>query len=114
MDPGVQHVALLEGRAQGAVQAVLEVVLALPLHDVREQVAVERRVLVEQGDELQGVLGGDQLVEAHLARRHRRPPLGGQAVLRVGTTLPHALEDHARDYNVRPSRRPPGLDPRGR
>ena len=44
----MQDVALLQGRAQGAVEAVLEVVeLALPLHDVREQVAVGRGVLVE-------------------------------------------------------------------
>ena len=71
--PGVQHVALLQGGAQRAVQAVLEVELALPLDDVGEQVAVERRVLVEQRGELQGVLGGDQLVEPDLARRQRRP-----------------------------------------
>ena len=91
----VQDVALLEGSTQGPVQAVLQVVLALPLHDVGEQVAVERRVLVEEGGQLEGVLGGDQLVEADLARRQRGPRLGGQAVVGVGPPLTDALEDHA-------------------
>ena len=45
---GVQHLALLEGGPQRAVQAVLEVEVAVPLDDVGEQVAEERRVLVEQ------------------------------------------------------------------
>src|SRR3954454_15409953 len=49
---GVQHLALLQGRTQRAVQAVLEVEIAVPLDDVREQVAEERRVLVEQRREL--------------------------------------------------------------
>ena len=95
VDARVQDVALLEGRAQCAVQAVLEVVLAPPLHDVREQVAVEGRVLVEQGGQLQGVLGGDQLVEPHLARRHVGPGARGQPVVGIGPPLAHALEDHA-------------------
>ena len=55
---GVQDVPLLEGGPQRPVQAVLEVEVAAPLHDVREQVAEERGVLVEERRELQGVLGG--------------------------------------------------------
>src|SRR4051794_32559311 len=44
-DPGVDLVALLQGRAQGAMQTVLQVEGAPVLHDVREQVAVEGRIL---------------------------------------------------------------------
>ena len=65
VDAGVQDVALLEGGPQRAVQPVLEVEVVAPLDHVREQVAEERGVLVEQGGELQGVLGGHQLLEAH-------------------------------------------------
>ena len=56
--PYVQAVALLERRSQGPVQPVLEVEITLPLHRVREEVAVERRVLVQQPVELQLPLGG--------------------------------------------------------
>jgi len=69
----MQHVALLERGAQRPVQSVLQVEVAAPLHDVREEVAVERGVLVEQRRQLEGVLGRDQLVEAyrlmHTSRR---------------------------------------------
>src|SRR3954454_22253583 len=40
-DPRVQKEPLLQRRAQGAVQAVLQVQLAAPPHHVREQVAIE-------------------------------------------------------------------------
>jgi hypothetical protein len=60
----VEDPALLERGAEGAVQPVLQVEVALPLHDVGEQVAVERGVLVEEGVELERVLG----------RAGRRPP----------------------------------------
>src|SRR5258707_360569 len=45
VDGGVDGGALLQGRAQRPVDTVLQVELALPLDHVREQVAVERRVL---------------------------------------------------------------------
>ena len=95
-DPGVQHVALLERRPERPVQAVLEVELAAPLDDVGEQVAVERGVLVEEGGEVEGVLGGDQLVEPHLARRHLGPVAGASARARGRAGLADALEDHGR------------------
>ena len=57
----MDDVALLQRRPQRAVQAVLEVELAVPLHGVREQVAVEGRVVVEQRVEGQLALGGGQL-----------------------------------------------------
>ena len=83
--PGVEHVPLVQGGAQGAVEAVLEVELAAPPDDVGEQVAVERRVLVEEGVEPQRVLGGDQLVEPHLARRQGGPRAGRSG--RAGGTV---------------------------
>ena len=45
----MDHVALLQRGPQRPVQAVLQVQLAVPLHGVREQVAVEGRVVGQQG-----------------------------------------------------------------
>jgi hypothetical protein len=67
MHPGVKHEALLEGRAQRPVQAVLQLEVPSPLHHVGEQVAEEGRVLVEQRRELEDVLGGHELVQANLS-----------------------------------------------
>ncbi len=47
-DARVDACAVLQRRTQRPVQTVLEVHLAVPVHRVREQVAVEGRVLVEQ------------------------------------------------------------------
>ena len=99
VDPGVEDAALLERGPEGAVETVLEVEVALPLHDVGEEVAVEGGVLVEQGVELEGVLGGHQLVEPHLARGQVGPGARGQPVVGVGPAEAHPLEDHAGDHN---------------
>ena len=90
----MQHEALLEGGAEGTVQPVLEVVLAAPPHDVGEQVAEERRVLVEQRREVQGVLGRDELVEPELLRGQRGPLPRREAVVGVGASGADPLEDH--------------------
>ena len=76
VDAGVQDVALLEGGAQRAVEPVLEVEVVSPLDDVGEEVTEEGRVLVEQGRQLEGVLGGDELVEPHRTRAAARPSPG--------------------------------------
>src|SRR6478735_7831961 len=84
-DAGVQDGALLERGPHGPVQPVLEVEDAVVLHDVGEQVAVERRVLGQQGVEVERALGRHELVETHLAGRHVRPVLDAHlAVVRVG------------------------------
>ena len=58
-------------------------------------VAEERRVLRQQGVEVEGALGGDQHDQPHLARGDLGPLLGrGEAVVRVGASVPHGLEDH--------------------
>ena len=54
--------------------------------------------------ELQRVLGGDQLVEAHLPRGQRSPGLRGQAVVGVRPPLADALEDHGGDDTRRRDR----------
>src|SRR6478609_163665 len=69
---GVENLTLLKRGTDRAVQSVLQVEVALPLHDVREQVAVERRILGEEGFEIQVALGGHQLIEADRARRDIR------------------------------------------
>src|SRR6478752_2615284 len=90
----MQDVSLLEGRTEGAVQSVLEVEVVAPLDHVGEEVAEEGGVLVEQGGQLQGVLGGHELVEPHRSQRQRRPVPGAQVVGGVGSPVAYALEDH--------------------
>ena len=92
--PDVDDGALLQRRAQRPVQAVLQVDLAGPGDRVREQIAVERRVLVEQGVQPQLALGGDQLVQPHLPRRNPRPVPRGEPVVGIGPAVPDILEDH--------------------
>ena len=95
MNPGVEHVPLLECCPQRTVEAVLEIELATPPDHVREEVAVERRVLVEERVEVQRVLGGDQLVEPDLPGRQCRPLPRCEVVRRVRSPVAHPLEDHA-------------------
>ena len=85
---------LLQRGAQGAVQAVLEVVVALPVDDVGEQVALEGGILLEQLLQIERPLRGHQLVEPDLLRGDRRPLPLHVAVLGVGAALADALEDH--------------------
>ena len=95
----MQHVALLERCPQRSMQAVLEVQIAAPPHDVGEQVPVEGGVVVQQRIQLEGGLGRDQFVEAHLGGWDVSPPSRVEAVGGVRPLVPHALEDHVRDYN---------------
>src|SRR5690606_29899987 len=93
---GVQERALLERGPHRAVQTVLEVHRPLPPHDVREQVAVEGRVVREQVVEVEGPLGRHELVEAYLRRGDLGPAgRGVEVVLGVRPTVSHTLEDHA-------------------
>lgn len=85
----------MQSGAQCAVQAVLEIEVASPFDDMGEQVSEERGVLVEQRRELQGVLGGDQLIEPDLARRQGRPVPRRECMVGVRSPIAHTLEDHA-------------------
>jgi len=95
-DASDQHRALVERGADRAVQPVLEVHHALVLHHVREQVPEERRVVRQQAVEIQGSLGGHELVEPDLPGRYLGPLLGRhEAMVRIGTPLAHGFEDHS-------------------
>lgn len=109
-DACVEHLALLQRGADGAVQAVFQVQVALPLHHVREQVAVEGGVLGEEGLQVQLALGRHELIEADRARRDVRPLPGAfPAVVGVRPSVSDALEDHTESLPVKPLRaQPPG------
>ena len=99
----MEHEPLLEGGSQGAVQSVLEVELSAPPDDVREEIAVERRVLVEERVQAEGVLGRDELVEADLSGWQGGPGAGAEIVRRVRSAVAHPLEDHGRESTQRAS-----------
>src|ERR1700683_3574808 len=84
----------MQGGPQGPVQAVLEVEFALPADHVGKQVAVERRVLGQDGMQVQHVLRGDELVEPDRARRYLGPFTCAPCMVWVGAPLPDLLEDH--------------------
>lgn len=65
MDDG----SLLQCGAQRPVQPVLEVELAFPLHNVSEQVTVERGVGSQERLEVERPLRRDELVEPDLSGR---------------------------------------------
>lgn len=107
----MENLALLKRGTDRAVQTVLQVEVALPLHDVREQVAVERRILGEEGFEVQVALGGHQLIEADRARRDIRPLPGAfPAVVGIRPPISDALEDHTESLPGKSLR----AQPRGR
>jgi hypothetical protein len=85
---------LLEGGPESSMQPVLEVELTSPGDDMSKKVAVEGRVLFEQGFEVEGPLGGDQLVQAHLVGGDGRPLLLHVAMVWVRAYVTDALENH--------------------
>src|SRR5882757_7674988 len=104
----VEHLALLQCGADRAVEAVLQVQVALPLHDVREEVAVEGRVLGEEGLQVELALGRHELIEADRARRDVRPLPGAfPAVVGVRPAVSDALEDHTESLPVKTFRAQP-------
>ena len=86
--------ALLERGAQRAVQPVLEVEVAAPGHHVGEQVAVEGRVVLQEGLEVEPAAGRHELVQPHLLGCDLGPLALGVPVLGVGALLADTLEDH--------------------
>src|SRR5262245_15862832 len=105
---GVQDLTLLQRGTDRAVEAVLQVEVALPLHDVCEEVAVEGRVLGQEGLEVQLLLGRHELIEADRARRDVRPLPGAlPAVVGVRPAVSDALEDHTESLPVHTFRAQP-------
>ena len=91
----MQGASLLKRGSQGPVQAVLKIETALPLHDVREEVAVEGGVLGQKGAQIEVAFGGDELFEPDHPRRDVGPVTSRlQSVWRVGPPLTHGSEDH--------------------
>lgn len=90
----MQHRPLLQGGPQGAVQTILQVQLPVPADHVREEVAIERRVGRQHCMQVEHVLGGDELVQTHRARRYLCPLAPGPGMVRVGPPVPDLLEDH--------------------
>ena len=86
--------ATLEGGAQGALEAILEVKVAPPIDDVGEEIAIQRGVVGQQRLEVKGCFGGDQLIEPDLPRFDHRPVLQAQTMRRVRPRLPNLLENH--------------------
>ena len=93
-DPGVEDEPLVQGGPQGPVNAILQVQLTAPPHHVREQVAVERRVLGQQLLQVKGILGGDELIEANGTGRDLSPFPGSAGMIGIGPPVPDLLKDH--------------------
>ena len=107
----MQDRSLVQCGAQRPVQAVLQVELALPLHHVREQVAVERGVVGEQRVEREFLLRGRQRVHPHLPGRDHRPVARGQAVIGIGAAVTNRFEDQGTDLRSLPREGAPTVPP---
>ena len=80
----------------------------MPGNDVREQVAVEGRVVIEQIAQVQRRPGGGELVETDLAWGDLGPvALLRELMLGVGRSLADCLEDHAPMVAASPSQSEP-------
>jgi hypothetical protein len=76
------------------VQAVFQIKFAAPLDDMREKVAVERRILGQQLMQVEHGLGRDELVEPDLPWWDLAPFADAQGGVRVRAPLTDLLEDH--------------------
>ena len=85
---------LLKCGAQRPMQPVLEVQLAFPLHNVSEQVAVERGVGSQERLEVERPLRRDELVEPDLAWRQLRPLTQACVVFGVRAPVTDSFKDH--------------------
>ena len=83
------------------MEAVLEVQLAAPANDVREQVPIEGRIRRQDAAQVQHILGGDQLVKPHRPRRYLGPLAAGPGMVGVRPPLSDLLEDHMRSLDER-------------
>jgi hypothetical protein len=76
------------------MEPVLEIQIATPCDDMREQVTIERGVLLEQCLEIKSPLGGDELVESDLVRCNGSPLLLDIPMVRVRPLVTDPLENH--------------------
>ena len=87
--------SLLKCSANRAVKTVFEVELPAPPHHVREQVAIERRIVSEQSVKIERALNRGQVGEAYLPGGDLGPIGHRKAVVAVGPSFAHRLEDHS-------------------
>ncbi len=86
---------LLKCGANCAVKTVFEVELPAPPHHVREEVAIERRIVGEQRVKVEGALNRDQVGEAYLPGGDFRPIGHREAMVVVRASIAYRLEDHS-------------------
>ncbi len=91
----MDDLAALEGGAQRTLEAVFEVEPAGPGDDVGEEIPEEGRVLRQEGVQVEGALGGDEPVEAHLARVDRSPLFQAETMGRVGAPVADFSKNHS-------------------
>ena len=92
----MQDGALVQRRPHGPVKSVFQIHGVPPQNDVRKQIAKKRRILSQQGPQIQGGLGGDQLIEPDLPGRYRCPILGSYvSMVGVGASVANSFEDHS-------------------
>jgi hypothetical protein len=87
------------------MQAVLEIELAAPADDVREQVTVEGGVCSQHTVQVKHVLSRDQLVKPHWPGRYLCPFAPGPGMVRIGPPVPDLLEDHGMSLEEYAARR---------
>lgn len=92
----MQDVTLVQGGTQRSVHPVFEVERPLPGDYMREEIAVECGVFLQQRVQGQHGFCGDELVQADLARRYPGPVARRQSVVGVGPVISNLFEDQCR------------------
>ena len=100
----MDHWATVKRGAKCPVQTVFEVELVLPLHDMGEQIAVERRLLIQQGLKVKVSFGSYEVGESDLTWRQHGPVSKPTPVLGVGPLITNRLEDHVSSLGPYPCR----------
>ena len=85
---------LLQCSSQCTMETVLQIQIPPPGDDMGEEVAVEGRILLEQCLQIEGALGGHQLIQPDLMRCDGSPLLLDVPMVGVRADITHALEDH--------------------
>ena len=90
----MQHGPLLQSRANGSMWTVFQVQVAVPLHNVCEQVTKERGILGKQRIQVQRALSGGEFSQSNLAGWKARPIGHREPMIWVWTGVSDGLENH--------------------